>query len=73
MGLKHGYRQSWLFPPDFGPILGYFGLFWIKSWLSPADASSHYCALSVSAKTDLKLDAIFSELMSRTALASPGL
>ena len=34
-------RQSWLFPADFGPILGCFGLFKTKSWLSPADASSH--------------------------------
>ena len=43
-----GHRQSWLFPADFGPILGYFGLFKTKSWLSPADASSHRHALSVS-------------------------
>ena len=31
---------SWLFPANFEPILGYFGLFRSKSWLSPADTSS---------------------------------
>ena len=36
-----GRRQSWLFPIDFGPLLDCFGLFKTKSWLSPADASSH--------------------------------
>ena len=44
-----GHRQSWLFPADFGPILGYFGLFKTKSWLSPADISSYRHGLSVSA------------------------
>ena len=36
-----GRRQSWLFPANFGSILDCFGLFKTKSWLSPADASSH--------------------------------
>ena len=40
--------QSWLFPADFGPILGCFWLFKTKFWVSPADISSHRHSLSVS-------------------------
>ena len=45
-----GRRQPWLFPANFGHILGYFVQFKIKCWLSPADASSHRHVLSVSAR-----------------------
>ena len=34
-GPYSGRRQSWLFPANFGFILGYFGLLKTKSWLSP--------------------------------------
>ena len=44
-----GPGQSWLFPADFWPILGYFGLFKTKSWLIPVDISSYRHSLSVSA------------------------
>ena len=48
-GQIDGHRQSWLFSTDFWLILGCFGLFKTKSWLSPADVSSHRHSLSVSA------------------------
>ena len=44
-----GPGQSWLFPADFWPILGYFGLFKTESWLSPVDISSYRHSLSDSA------------------------
>ena len=44
-----GHRQSWLFPANFWPIFGCFWLFKTKSWLSPADVSSHCHSFSVSA------------------------
>ena len=45
-GMDSGPGQSWLFPADFWPILGYFGLFKTKSWLSPVDISSYRHSLS---------------------------
>ena len=44
-----GPGQSWLFPADFWPILGYCGLFKTKSWLIPVDILSYRHSLSVSA------------------------
>jgi hypothetical protein len=45
-----GRGQSWLFPADFWPILGCFGLFKTKSWLIPVDISPYRHSLSVSAE-----------------------
>ena len=46
-----GPGQSWLFPADFWPILGYLGLFKTKSWLIPVDISSYRHSLSESASS----------------------
>ena len=59
LGAASGPGQSWLFPADFWPILGYFGLFKTESWLSPVDISSYRHSLSDSGSKVRALSCIY--------------